>query len=95
MVKETTTVKELMDQGYEIHAADQTAERIILTQHKCPECGALLAGFMDVLSCTECNYEKHEWIKCSCCGKICSPKYIGGSENNIYCSDICYSQVEN
>ena len=58
MVREATTVKELLDEGYEIQITGQTAERMILTNHKCPECGAFLMGFMDVLSCTECDYEK-------------------------------------
>lgn len=62
MVKETTSVKELLDSGYDITAADGSAIKRHLVKNKCPKCGAYLEVILfptmgiDDYYCTECNY---------------------------------------
>jgi len=58
MVREDTTVKELLKKGYGIIQDQGTPFRLHLLDAKCPECGAYLIGWADNIGCTECDYEK-------------------------------------
>ena len=61
MVKETTTVKELLDSGYDITAADDSVIKRHIVKDKCPKCKEAHLEKIESPDgndyyCTECDY---------------------------------------
>ena len=57
MVREETTLKDLLKEGYIIKKNEDIAQTQPILDMTCPECGAYLQGFDKDIVCTECDYE--------------------------------------
>lgn len=57
MVNENTTVKELLDEGYDVTIDHQTAHTWQILNKKCPKCNAYLSEIEHhTPCCTECDH---------------------------------------